>query len=631
MGRHMRDDKRFVASRRAPTADHVWMTESIRPFAPAYFTFADGPWLQSLLDERARFVGQRRALWRARTQQPLPVPAPPAKLRIALDVLDRLTRDRCPQPIAPRQVRTALFRAAVDHDKQAAIAIAADQLRLTPEAVLEAMFADLPDERVLMPLSAALDVTQYALSCNELMVQRCLQLALRARIVVDGNVRAVVRHVKWTGLLCVVRGNTADERAVLEVSGPYALFRHTRLYGRALASLLPRLARCHSFRFEADCVVRGQRELARLTIRSGDPISPARELPQFDSRLEERFAREFSRLAPEWDVVREPRPIVTGTSLFFPDFELRRRTTGECYWLEIVGFWTQAYLAKKLEQLEQAGLERLILCVDEARGCATERVEALGHVVWYKRRIDVRQVIGIVDPALGRPSDERSGVSRPQRRKAGDHRVALRTGCGRAETADRSPHDAGCARQGDRLESGACGEDGGRRPAGEHRVARPRLGGARGEAAPEGGVINCTARGAWPPREPVAGLGLPTRFQDPQPRSPSGAAREPVRNSSTRRAISACCDQLATLLRPRHARSDGYTFVRSRGPLRAALGCSGRRIPRARISLSSLDRGTTTFRHRLRRPRHRRPRCLHRVGVRGTEALSADCTNDMGA
>jgi hypothetical protein len=172
---------------------------AVRPLAPAYLTSVDAPWLQSLLDERTRFVGQRRAVWRARTQQPLPVRAPIAKLRVALDVLDRMTKDRCTHRIAPKHVRSIVFRAAADHERTVALTNAAYQLGVTSEVVLDTLFADLPDERVLMPLAAALDVTQFALSCNELMIQRLLQLALRVRITVDGNVRAVVRHAKWDG------------------------------------------------------------------------------------------------------------------------------------------------------------------------------------------------------------------------------------------------------------------------------------------------------------------------------------------------------------------------------------------------------------------------------------------------
>jgi len=54
--------------------------------------------------------------------------------------------------------------------------------------------------------------------------------------------------------------------------------------------------------------------------------------------VEERFAREFRRLAPVWDVTREPEPIAAGGTLIFPDFALRHRSDPAREWLlEIVG------------------------------------------------------------------------------------------------------------------------------------------------------------------------------------------------------------------------------------------------------------------------------------------------------
>ncbi|MEY4581250.1 MAG: hypothetical protein RL701_5953, partial [Pseudomonadota bacterium] len=35
-----------------------------------------------------------------------------------------------------------------------------------------------------------------------------------------------------------------------------------------------------------------------------------------------------------------------------------------------------------------------------ARSCSSEQFEALGQVVWYKRWVDVHEVIAIVDPVL---------------------------------------------------------------------------------------------------------------------------------------------------------------------------------------------------------------------------------------
>jgi predicted nuclease of restriction endonuclease-like RecB superfamily len=62
-------------------------------------------------------------------------------------------------------------------------------------------------------------------------------------------------------------------------------------------------------------------------------------LCQYDSRLEERFAREFRRVAPDWDLLREPEPIAAEGALIFPDFALQHRSDPSRRWLlEIVGF-----------------------------------------------------------------------------------------------------------------------------------------------------------------------------------------------------------------------------------------------------------------------------------------------------
>jgi predicted nuclease of restriction endonuclease-like RecB superfamily len=98
--------------------------------------------------------------------------------------------------------------------------------------------------------------------------------------------------------------------------------------------------------------------------------------------------------------VREPRPVAVGEALMFPDFELVHPGTGERWLLEIVGFWTPEYVARKLEQLRAARIERMIVCLDRERCCAEGALDAVGRVVHYRRWVDPRDVIAIVDPIL---------------------------------------------------------------------------------------------------------------------------------------------------------------------------------------------------------------------------------------
>ena len=175
------------------------------------------------------------------------------------------------------------------------------------------------------------------------------------------------------------------------------MFRHTLLYGRALGELVQFLPHCAHFKLRADCVLRGQ--VAILDVQSGDPIFPAEEPKRFDSKLEERFARDLKRAAPDWDLVREPEPVPAAGTLIFPDFLLRHRLCPQRrFFVEIVGFWSADYLARKLALLREAGLANLIVCVDETRG--DDLLPPDARIVRFRRRIDPRLVLAAAGEAV---------------------------------------------------------------------------------------------------------------------------------------------------------------------------------------------------------------------------------------
>jgi predicted nuclease of restriction endonuclease-like RecB superfamily len=358
--------------------------------APHFLTAADHPWLRALLDEHARFVGRRERELDERLREPLGPAAAPAKQRLAVHLLRRTLRTARPAGLEPRRVREVLFPlATAAPSRAAALAGAAARLGVPAGELVRALFADLPGERLVAepsPLSPA----ELALRVNLAQVQALVARALRVVIEVDGQARLLVRHARLRGLICTVEGRSAAG-ARLVLSGPFALFRHTLLYGRALAGLVPHLAWCRRFRLRADCRLR--RRDATLVLGPADPIVPAAEPRAYDSRLEERFARDFRRAAPDWDLVREPEPVRAGGALVFPDFALvDRRDPRRRFLLEIVGFWTPDYLARKLAHLRAAGLANLVLCIDEERQCADGDLPP-ATVVRYRRRIDPAAVL----------------------------------------------------------------------------------------------------------------------------------------------------------------------------------------------------------------------------------------------
>lgn len=381
-----------------------------------YLGAQDEPWLHVLIAEMHRFEGRRRRELAERLVEPLPCDAPYFKRRAATRVLFRLWNRGDGATERPRlnaggtRLRSADVRAALFESAAASPAPRADVLSemaarwgVTPTAVEAALFADLPSEREVRAPVPAPTPAEVALHTNLAIAQAVVMRASHVALHVEGGVRAIVRLAKLRGLLCNVWSPAGEGQPRLDISGPFSLFRHTLVYGRALAELLPHLAWCARFQLSAVARLRGR--LAHVTMQSGDPLFPAGQPAPFDSQLEERFARDLTRLARDWDVIREPTPLQAGTSLIFPDFLVRHRLHPERQALvEIVGFWTPEYLIEKVARLRQAAatLPAFVLCIDEELGCAAAELPAGLPVVTFRRRVDAAAVMEVVERVAGR-------------------------------------------------------------------------------------------------------------------------------------------------------------------------------------------------------------------------------------
>src|SRR5439155_17552233 len=153
----------------------------------------------------------------------------------------------------PRRARAMVFLgAAGTADAPAAVlAKVAASLGVTASDLRDSLFADLPGERLVGAPGQPVSAVELALRGNLALVQRLLSHATVLRIDVEGNTRVLVRHTKWRGLICAVAEQIGQDGASLEISGPFALFRNTRLYGGALGEVMPLLAWCRRLRLQA--------------------------------------------------------------------------------------------------------------------------------------------------------------------------------------------------------------------------------------------------------------------------------------------------------------------------------------------------------------------------------------------
>lgn len=259
----------------------------------------------------------------------------------------------------------------------------AGELQLSVD-VEEALFADIPAERRLALPAEVPSPAELRTQVNLALAQGLLRRAQRIEIDISAGARDVVRAIHLRRLICVAEARP-EGGTRLSVSGVCSLFRRTTLYGRAMASLLPRLAWCGDYALRAWGDFDGAERLLRLDATCD--IKPSRPPRPYDSKLEERFARDFAKVAPDWELSREPAAIAVAGTLVFPDFGLRHE--GRTWLVEIVGFWTPEYVQRKFDAYRGSGV---LLCVDERLGCGRPSESDLA-VVWFRRRIDPEQVL----------------------------------------------------------------------------------------------------------------------------------------------------------------------------------------------------------------------------------------------
>lgn len=361
-----------------------------------YLGAHDYSWLGVVLAEFLRFEARRWRELEHRLREPFDIPLDPKKLQGAVQVLRRLFGSAPDGSLDAVRARKELFELAAECTgaRSAILAEAAATLRVSPETLEESLFGDVREERRVEPPARLPTPSELALRVNSRFAQAVVRGASEVEVEAYENVRSLVRHARLRGLLCTVATDPTRKR--LSISGPFALFRHTLVYGRALAELVPLLARAPRFSLSARCLVQG--EMLRFVVESGDPLFPSENLRAFDSRLEERFARDIARLAPDWHVLREPEAVPALGTLIFPDFLLRHRLDpGRRFLVEIVGFWTPEYVSRKLETLRAARIENLILCLDEARRCSEADIPPDARVVRYRKKVDVSKLLPILE------------------------------------------------------------------------------------------------------------------------------------------------------------------------------------------------------------------------------------------
>ncbi|ELZ20931.1 DUF790 family protein [Natrinema limicola] len=310
--------------------------------------------------------------------------------------------------IEPDRARRVAFEAAeavgvVTEDERAmALIRASESLDVSADDLETALYADLEERQVLTAVEPRWDpdglVAQYNLSLAQTALFDATEVRVRS-----SDPKALLSAIKRLRLMYEIRRledertDRLSEREVI-VTGPTHLFRATRRYGTRFARLLRTVASANAWQLEATIDDRGTERT--LTLSDADPIRVPDAEPvadvSFDSGVEADFAARFSTLDLDWDLVREPEPLATGTRVMIPDFAFEYAHGDFRIYFEIMGFWTPEYVQKKLSQLADLEDVAMLVAVDDSLGVGEEIAARDHRAIPYSGTVRVKDVADVL-------------------------------------------------------------------------------------------------------------------------------------------------------------------------------------------------------------------------------------------
>jgi predicted nuclease of restriction endonuclease-like RecB superfamily len=251
------------------------------------------------------------------------------------------------------------------HDEAAAKAAIAEELGFSWEAIDQQLFADVPECHRLTafrgyPTAEAL-LARYTVAQVQVALFRAAEMIVWA----TDDFKTLVRYAKLAGLMHTIR-RLGDSRYEIRFDGPASVLRGTRRYGVAMARFLPALIACRGWRLHAVLQTHRPGWLVSLDLSPTDGLHSHLPAPrEFDSRVEENFARSWGGKRQGWLLEREGELLHQGQKVFVPDFVLRH-DDGRTVLLELVGFWTPEYLQAKFQTLRTFQDRPILVAVAES-------------------------------------------------------------------------------------------------------------------------------------------------------------------------------------------------------------------------------------------------------------------------
>jgi predicted nuclease of restriction endonuclease-like RecB superfamily len=314
-------------------------------------------------------------------------------------LLDRKSQFKCTSQTDPFELRRQIFHAtgktgpATNSEKREAVfGKVASQLKISTDQLDESMYADLESELTLQnfyPVSPQELLEEYNLSLTQTLLFDSTEL----RFTVSANWQKIFFKAKRLGL---IYDAYKDNGFWVKIDGPASLFKLTRRYGTAIAKLLPAIIASPKWTVEAKVLWKFNNQIYTFKLESWKhaPLFGTHPvIESYDSSVEEDFTKRFQALNSNWQLKREPEPVLAGHHVIIPDFSFER--DGIKLYMEVVGFWTTEYLSRKIQKLKKTN-EPILVVVDENLAC--ERLTKLENkhtlnLIYYRNKIPLSPIL----------------------------------------------------------------------------------------------------------------------------------------------------------------------------------------------------------------------------------------------
>jgi predicted nuclease of restriction endonuclease-like RecB superfamily len=293
---------------------------------------------------------------------------------------------RCPDRLFP-------------HEETAAKTALAAEMGASWEEIDQKLFADVIECHRLEAFNGYPSGEALLARYNVAQVQVALFRAVEMIVWATDDFKTILRYAKLARLMHSIR-RLGDSRCEIRLDGPASVLRATRRYGVAMARFLPALIACRGWRMHAVLQTHRRGHFVSLDLSSDDRLNSHLPAPEeFDSHVEEDFARRWGAKRDGWTLDREGEVLYQGQKVFVPDFVFRH-DDGRNVLMEIVGFWTPEYLQAKFQTLRTFAEQRILVAV--AKGASRQVKELPAGAIVFGSALRPEVVLERLEAVPGR-------------------------------------------------------------------------------------------------------------------------------------------------------------------------------------------------------------------------------------